>query len=234
LRSGKDHLANLIPWGNRATFSEPLYALADHFFGSDLKKSDPGYRTFLTHAGQYGRRIISDQYPLSTERAAFINAVRNINPRSLDFKYRRVNWSNYGRSSTFWAELLCNSEQVFYSDVLGVVVTGHRFHSDEPYLIKEGFTFYLVACSEETRKERLTALNEPYDGNPNVERHREHLFMDISEAYATKLTNQFLYPHLPWETPMGMEVIWNDHRLPPPTSGPYLTIHEFLNRHPAC
>ena len=56
-------------------FADPIYALSRAYLGTE-DKSVPGVRKFMQDVGQWGRGVVSDEYPLSVTRALFTHDVR--------------------------------------------------------------------------------------------------------------------------------------------------------------
>jgi hypothetical protein len=221
VRSGKDYIADKTTF-LKHSLATPAKLIAREFFGN-FKKKDPGARNLLTSIGQIGRAYVSNNYPLSIERASFIFLVRQIGKRVQN--YGHINWDLYGKSTDFWTYALLNSPPTHNfnpgrSPDLPILVNDLRFPNDKIRLEAAGFETWLVLCTEQTRRERMVELGEEYDGlslSTFATQKAEHQVVDVSESYATQLSNHFLYTRsYPKEPDFPIDrVIWNDHRNPP-------------------
>lgn len=188
IRAGKDHVADGTSL-QKHRMADPLYHLMVEIFGP-IGKETPGFRRLLQQTGQFGRGIINSAYPLTFERAAFIGMVRSLGPKTPGLE--KVDWSSYGKDESFWAKALINSSPTNVPES-NVIINDLRFQIDKTTFEEAGFTSFLVLCTEETRKERLLANNEHYDGIfPSLlsdfgsKIATEHQTCDVSESLAVK------------------------------------------------
>jgi hypothetical protein len=240
IRAGKDHVAD----GTTLTkhrMAQPIYQLVNELLGK-VEKGAPGYRRFLQQVGQFGRGIISEQYPVTIERVALVQLIHQIGRKI--WGYDKINWDQYGKRPDFWSYVVLNTSPTYNSNPdrsldSPIIVNDLRFPVDKEAFEKAGFESWLVLCTEETRKERMIATGEQFDGIDSVwcfqktlsdlklptedkKRFqelvgREHEKIDVSEAMSTRLANLFLYTEELEQTPdFPVErVVWNDHREPP-------------------
>jgi len=213
---GKDYVAAQI--GAKVYgFSDPMYALAKFFFGFEVNanegKDGPGMRKFLQMAGQYGRGTLDVNYPVSIERAAFINAVRS-NADSLKALCPYLDWREYGTTDNFWANGLL-SRIADSTDPL-IANTNVRFDNEFKMLSDAGFQPWHVCCSSATLAERLVKKKLTMQ-SPELS--------DVSEALAKRLNEQ-LRKEISFNRGGGkMRVVWND---PSPCPSPRLwTLPDF-------
>lgn len=210
LYAGKDTVAEKCGF-EILSIAEPMYRCAEHFFGH-CDKGRTDIRRFLQTIGQWGWGYQdSDSSPCDPVRAVFTNMMRTEG-------YRITNhpgdWSMYGSAPDFWIRMLLTRLKV--SPPRGAVaVTNCRFEHELALLTEAGFEHYVVACSEETRRERYRARNG-VDIPASVDN-------DVSEKLARELIKTFA----------DRRIIWNDHR-PMPMFRRYLTVEEFkaLVTHP--
>lgn len=223
IRAGKDFVADRlsIPKHNLA---RPFYWLINNLIGNTVK-GNPGMRRTMQEIGQWGRGIINEQYPVTTARISFVNMVRKLE-----------GWESYGEKMDFWAHKLCQSPEIL-DLTKDLVVTDCRYLDDSKAIEKYNVEPYLVLCYEETRKSRIDALGEKYDGIIPVPKIGEIpkydldfllKHTDISEVYATYLSWNALYSN-----DLGFSqdrIIWNDEN-PMPAGKKFLTVESFLERH---
>lgn len=208
--SGKDYVAQLID-SQIVGLSDPLYELAEYFFGT-YDKSCPGMRDFLQKIAQWGWGANGERYPFTPERASFVEQVRR-NGHLMTKNFFWVNWREYGLRQDFWVNVLRQSVRRLekFAPVEVVAVPNGRFRHELDPLTKDGFMHFHVRCSEETRRERMEALGASFD---------EHANTDISEQLAVELN----------ETMPAEQVVWNDHRPDTVYGGQALTPEQFRER----
>lgn len=214
MHAGKDFVAkyaNLQIFG----FADPLYELSEHFHGT-RDKSQPGIRRWLQTVAQWGWGCNNDEYPHTVERGMFTRLVRQQGVE-MTKNFRWVNWSEYGSRQDFWANILLirlglrpvgSSQTFLFSDLRpnNIAITNARFDHELRPIKSAGFKHFLVACSEDSRRERMAKLGF----SPTAKDQQ-----DISEQLAQRLD-------LPDE-----RIIWNDHR-PMPASRQFLTLDQFV------
>jgi len=197
--AGKDWVANQAGF-RQVSFAEPMYRIAEYFFGHCDKKR-PDIRSFLQTIGQWGWGYDDPtEAPCTVERALFIQLMRADGLRISECKGP---WHEFGSRADFWVQLLLGRiEDMPPHD--RIAITNMRFPHEQKPLLDHGFEQYLVMCSEETRQERN---NGPIPA---------HLSANVSERFAQQLVRT-LPEH---------RIIWNDHR-PMPEDKKYLTVGKF-------
>lgn len=149
MKAGKDFI--LSHFGYRIHgFAEPLYALQEFFFGNPDKKL-PGARQFLQKVGQWGRGMVTEQYPITTERAAFCQFIRILGGE-LASVCPSVDWNAFG-TDDLWLNALLHRVQQEESARVGV--SNVRFENEFHGLANAGWTHFHVMCSPETWAKRL-------------------------------------------------------------------------------
>jgi hypothetical protein len=216
LKAGKDHIAGLTGAKNFG-FSEPLYYLLEFFFG--VKDKDKhGARKFLQYAGQVGRNVINEQYPLTPERAVFVQMVRTLSKKFPDTL--RVDWSTYGFNNNIWLDAVNQRIDEHLASQPGARVsnTNVRFEHEFARLKEQGFRHYHVMCSKATWEARLKQAG--LQANSPV-------VTDVSEQLAAALDRDVTQKISKQRTGKKLAVIWNDPAVPPPSPRLY-TVNEFL------
>lgn len=108
--SGKDHIAQLAGC-HTLNPADPIYLLAQRILGTD-DKSQPGVRRFMQLVGQWGWGCLTTDYPLSVERALFIDKLRYM---GLEGGWMAFNDKtgmpmeallDFGRDKEFWLNIL--------------------------------------------------------------------------------------------------------------------------------
>jgi hypothetical protein len=214
---GKDYIATKIG-AEVHGFSEPLYALASYFFGfpvdANTNKDLPGMREFLQRAGMWGRQHISNDYPLTTERAAFIAMIRGL-PENTFPSTLGVSWHNYGTDENLWLNAalvriaLSNSERV--------AITNTRFENEFKKLSENGFVNWHVMTSPG----ELQARQAKRGVKPGAASLR-----DVSESLADKLDRQVIKTVSAQRNGPKLRVVWNSDT--PPPSPRLWTVAEFV------
>jgi hypothetical protein len=214
--AGKDHVAQqagLVVKG----FADPIYQLCEHLTGT-RDKSVPGIRRCMQQIGQWGNGHISEEYPLSMERALLTHRIQQEGPHmTKDFDW--VKWSEYGTRRDFWVNILLtrlgdNTVSWHPGRLNGELkkqfgITNARFsHELEPCL-KAGFQHFHVRCSPKTRELRMREAG--YVGTVTEDQ-------DISEQMAIKLDREM----------PDSQVIWNDEE-PFPDGQTFLRVQDFVD-----
>lgn len=224
LYSGKDYVAkaaNLRVLG----FADPIYEIVKYYTGT-ADKTVPGIRKMMQQIGQWGRGLVNDSYPWTTERAAITEQIRSIGGQ-MSLPYGWVNWRNYGKRDSFWADILLTRLGLLELNVCciavppalikitatNVAVTNARFDSELAPLLEAGFEHWHVRCSEATREARMREAGYIPRGTE---------LQDTSEAMAHKLD----------VTMPDARVIWNDSA-PMPGGKAYVTFGHFMDRRDA-
>lgn len=222
LKAGKDFCA--VQSGAKIFgFSEPLYFLLNYFFGL-TEKDKYGARKFLQQAGQWGRGVLNDDYPVSPERAAFVNMVREhaaggFGGRLDEIKHLCVQWENFGHDSNIWLDAIAARMGHYLEDhpESRVATTNVRFEHEYKRMRELGFRHYHVMCSTRTWQARLQkdglSINSPV-----LKDYSEQLAMAF-DADTTKKISQA-------RVGKKLNVIWNDDG--PPPSPRFYTVPEFL------
>ncbi|MCI0696405.1 hypothetical protein L0337_30925, partial [candidate division KSB1 bacterium] len=197
-------------------FSDPLYAIASHFFGVEVtstqNKDLPGMRAFLQTVGQWGKNIISDEYPVTPARAAFGTMIRSLAGHGF-FQGYSVNWEDFGRKDSIWTDALCARAAEFEGHKAASNV---RFEVEFNRLSSEGWTHFHVMCSPATWAKRLEAKKLTPQSKEVA---------DYSEQMAIKMDRGITHQI---KQPGGkIRCIWNDDAASCP-SPRLFTVTEFL------
>jgi len=223
LKAGKDHVAGLTG-AKIFGFSEPLYFLLKYFFGVE-DKDKHGARKFLQQCGQLGRGVINEQYPVSIERANFVNLVREhaasgFGGRHSEIKDFKVNWDAFGYDDNIWLDAVIMRMEAFLADTpdARVATTSVRFEHEFKRMQEFGFRHYHVLTTSDE-----WALRLKKDGldskSPVVSDYSEKLAAAIDADVTRKISAQ--------RTGSKLNVIWNSSK-PPPSPRLY-TVAEFLS-----
>lgn len=211
--AGKDFVADTAKL-KKLTVATPIYQLAKYLtgYGRADGANVPGMRRLWQQLGQWGWGGMTDEYPMTPERALMTERIRSQNsgvPMTED--YLHVDWAEYGKRQDFWINILLTDINTLqfsdHEDYNGIAMTSCRFkHEIEP-LKANGFSHYLVMCSEKTRTARMAAAGYvPKSAEAN----------DVSEQLAVEL-----------ETTMEpYHIIWNDTE--PKPCADMLTVPEFM------
>lgn len=216
---GKDHMASAIG-ATIFGFSEPLYKIAEYFFGvsvnSQANKDIPGMRAFLQAVGQWGRAVISKEYPLTPARALFTETIRTLGPTVIDPEDAlKVDWSSYGRNENIWIDAALARIEASPSSRLAL--TNVRFMNEFKRLQADGWTHFHVMCSSKTWSERLAKRDLKTDAP---------VLKDLSEKLAAALDQSVIKQISMQKLGHKLHVIWNDAT--PPPSPRLWTVAEFL------
>lgn len=214
--AGKDFVAEAtgaIIFG----FAEPLYHLAEYFFGVTVNAKEgkqlPGVRQFLQVAGAWGRAEVTEQYPLTPARACFISMIRSLGEANrFDPKYE-VDWSSYGRNKDIWLNATNNRVEDFIAKNPGVrvAITNVRFQNEYKKMQELGWSHIHIMCAPETRLKRVTVGADS---------------KDASEKLAAFLNNDVTRQISAQPNGVKLRAIWNDS-VPAPSPRLY-TVPEFL------
>lgn len=209
MKVGKDFILKQFNFLIRG-FADPLYAIQDRFFPGTNKQS-PGARRLLQVVGQWGRGVINEQYPLSTERAVFEAMVR---ASADDLPAMGVNWAEFGRTDRLWVDALLRRVEVDgLKDTAGIGVSNVRFENEYKTLTESGWTHFHVMCSPETWSRRLREAGL----TP-----QSPLVNDLSEKLAIALDEDSLKRARLKPVGPKLRVIWNDPGVRPPSSRFYV------------
>lgn len=198
-------------------FAEPLYHLAEYFFGVTVNnkqgKDLPGVRAFLQAAGQWGRAEVTEQYPLTPARACFISMIRSLGEAGrFDAKYE-VDWASYGKDKDIWlsATNFRVAKYLEANPAARVAITNVRFKNEFQKLKELGWSHTHVMCSPETRAKRVKVLGDA---------------KDVSEALANHLNNDAMRVISAHPTGTKLNCVWNDSASRP--SNRLYSVDEFL------
>lgn len=208
-RSGKSWLANTLSY-EEISFAEPIYILAKYFFGSDKKNLD-GMRAWMQLVGQIGKNFCSKKYPVTIERATFVD---NIRRNGMEIfrqypEYNQADWSKFGTYETFWVDILIDRVTKIIKDnpEAKLAVTNVRFPFELEPLKQSGFEHFHVICTQDTRVHRIQELGEEYNIVTDT---------DASEQMAIELDKR---------PPYGL-IIWNDEFVKKPQPS-FMDLDEF-------
>lgn len=213
--AGKDHIAEQTG-ATIFGFAEPLYHLAEYFFGVAVNakegKQIPGVRQFLQAAGQWGRNEVTEQYPLTPARACFVSMIRSLGEAGRFDTEHEVDWSSYGRNKDIWLNAANARVENFLakSPEARVAITNVRFQNEYKRLSEFGWTGFHVMCSPETRLKRVPGVDSK----------------DASEQLAAFLNNDVTRKISAQPKGAKLRAIWNCST-PSPSSRLY-SVAEFL------
>jgi hypothetical protein len=213
LKSGKDHVAKAAG-ATIFGFADPLYAIAAHFFNLPVNanegKDAPGMRAFLQTAGQWGRAVVSEQYPLTPARALFVKAVREA-ADSGKLGCPEVEWIAYGVNPDIWLNACIFRAELYINANPGkrVAITNCRFVNEFQRLQEEGFEHYHCMCGSKTWAARLAESKLTLE-SPSVR--------DTSEQLAAKLDQSVIQQLSAQKSGAMLKAIWSDPRAPKPSA----------------
>lgn len=218
LKTGKDYIAEQAGCKIFA-LADPLYFLADYFFGKQPKDAT---RAFLQQAGQWGRGMVSAEYPLTPERALFTRMIQtSFSISGHSSSGLKVDWASYGRNENIWLDSLIARMAAEPSGNL-MAVSGVRFHNEYTRLAAEGFTAFHVMTSAPTWTARLQKVNLSPE-SPECKNSSEQLAASLDQNVIKTLSKAKHGPKL--------RCVWSDEKMQPP-SGRLLTVAEFVAMFP--
>jgi hypothetical protein len=149
---GKDYVASQL--GYRAVpLASPIHALTNDLLGV-ADKNIPGVRELMQSIGQWGRGVVSQEYPLTLRR---VEVTERIRERQMPVcrKHPLVCWETFGLSDSFWLDAL----QPWCPDQADIpyAITGLRFVNEFDTLIRGGIEIWGVACADATLADRRGA-----------------------------------------------------------------------------
>jgi hypothetical protein len=224
LYSGKDHAASAIG-ATILGVADPLYYLANHFFGTQVTatsgKDIPGIRAFLQAAGQWGRAHVDEQYPLTPARACFVTMVRSLAAAGV-ISGHEVEWDKFGSEAGLWLDAVLRRADVMLAlgEATRLAVTNVRFKLEFDTFRDAGWTHFHVMCSPQTWMKRL-ANSKLTPQSPQVN--------DVSEKMAAALNDQVIKQISQNKNGHRLHVIWNDDEVAPP-SNRLLTLMQFCQQ----
>lgn len=235
LGAGKDFVAAEMG-AAKESMAEPLYAMTDFFlgYGSHDRSQElpPGLRECWQTFGQWGKGIVSKQYPLTPERAAFEQRVRERMRQDL-IHYRGntfgVRWEDYGRDDALWIDAMVRrlSRVPLAADAKKTLtaVTNLRYEVEADAFVGCGWPVVHVLASPATLRERQEAQGVSEEARCDVS---ERLAHDINDLCYHVCYRSVPTPDLrDWLDDNGFgwidAVVWNDDKNPPPTDE-FLTV----------
>lgn len=184
LGSGKDFAAAAAD-AKVFGFADPLYAIAEYFFGvpvsSTTGKDLPGMWAFLQSVGQWGRSVVNDKYPVTPERGVLSHIIRQRGAK-LPFgkAFPEVAWDTFGVNNNIWLDSCIARAEAFLKENPGkrVAITNCRFSHEFKALEARGFQHWHCTLSGKTWAARLSAMKLTPE-SPQVK--------DLSEQLALQL-----------------------------------------------
>lgn len=200
---GKDYVATLAGLPIEG-FARPLYALAQHFFGTPVdannnnKDGVPGMRAFLQTVGQWGRGTVNAQYPVTPARAAFAYVVRSLGASGMLPTDLGVAWDTFGSNENIWLDAALS--RIAAAGTERISITNVRFGNEFKRLTQAGFTNFHVITTPAERIERL-AKRGLTPQSPVLADVSEHLARALDKKVIEQLSGSRNGPK--------MRVIWN-------------------------
>lgn len=215
LCAGKDHVASKLEGAKVLGFADPIYTLAEFLFNTQVNatsgKDIPGMRKVLQAIGQIGRNEITAQYPLTLERAVFVQMIRSYAQNKI-IQLDGVDLESFGLHPDIWIDgLITRSTRVEGR----VVATNCRFANEYKKLVDDGWMHFHIICSPQTLAKRL-ATRGLGPNSPEVNDLSEQMALGLDKQVAAKLSK-------PGEK---LQVVWSDENVPSPSNRLY-TVAEF-------
>ena len=216
LGTGKDYVAKALG-AKVISFAEPLYAIASALFGITVTSTEgrdiPGVRGFLQAVGQWGRGVVTPEYPLTAERALFVQAIRAGGADR--FGHPEVKWADFGTDPNIWLNAALARAEADEAPILAI--SNVRFLNEFEALQNAGWKGFHVMTSAKSWTERLAAQGLKPDA-PQLK--------DVSEQLAAKLDASVIKQVSAQKTGATLRCIWSDSTVPPSTR--LHTIESFL------
>jgi hypothetical protein len=233
LSAGKDFVATSMGC-SRESMALPIYKMVEHFFGLEdpdrSKALPPGMRECWQTFGQWGKGIVSQQYPLTPERAIFENHVRNHLWRDLLHEMGDtfgVRWQDYGRDDALWIDAMVRRLSSYPQGLTKTLraVTNLRFRVETDAFVKQGWPIVHVLVSPATLRARQDAQGVSEEARNNVS---EQLATQLNETCYHVCHRSTPTPDLrDWLNDNGFgwadAVVWNDEKEQSPTDE-FLTV----------
>jgi len=216
MKAGKDFCAS-VAGCKIFGFADPLYLLSNFLFGTS-DKTVPGVRQFLQKAGQWGRGTVNSEYPLTTERAVFIQLVRALG-RGKQLNDPLTDWENYGKAEGIWLNSCVArvTEWRKANPTQRVAISNVRFVDEYNRLRELGWRHWHILCSPKTWEQRL-AVEKLTLTSPEVRNYSEqfaiHLDADVHKKISGLGSTRF-------------HVVWSDPAAPPMSTRVH-TVSDFL------
>jgi hypothetical protein len=203
IKSGKDYIATAVG-AKIFGLADPLYYLVNHFTDAGISadsvtKDLPGARAMLQTVGQWGRGLVSAEYPLTPARACFVTMVRSLAAANVIAGYM-VDWENYGRSENLWLDACIKRVDAEHPDTL-VAITNVRFENEFRRLQASGWAHYHVMCSTKTWQSRLV-VDKIAPDSPALKDTSERLAAGLDNDVTKQVSKQRSGPML--------HCVWND------------------------
>lgn len=224
LKAGKDFVA-AATGATIFGFADPLYAMRKFFFG-EVDKDKFGAREILQLFGQWGRGVVSAQYPLNASRASFTVLARRLGSAG-DFGIGSgvnswlIDWDSFGRNENIWLDGMLRRvkryTQQHGNEEKRIACVNVRFPNEHKALTESGWTHFHVMCSPQTWEERIRAAGlDP----------KSPAMLDTSEQMAINLDRQAL--QAAQRNPSAMlRCIWNDDKQPSPALKAFHSLDSF-------
>ena len=225
MKAGKDYLAERIN-GRVFGFADPLYRLLTFFFGTTNKDAFGG-RQFMQRVGQWGRGDLTEETPVSVERASFCEMIRRLG-ETADFLndpvLSAVDWKRFGHDNRIWLDALLKRVNAFRAVEPGrrVVVTNVRFPNERDALRAAGWQIWHVMAAPSTIRQRLEKAGLDEDKVAFTE--SEALARGLDRSVTQLISGRQGGPKL--------RCVWNDPTVPRPGhhASRLYTTDEFLAR----
>lgn len=219
LAVGKDFVADQIG-GTKVGFADPLYAVVSELFNITVtgtsNKDLPGMRKMLQLIGQWGRNVVSPEYPYTGERALLCESIRALGRAGKLPGY--VNWESFGQDNNLWVDGLIRRVSQMQPEER-IINTNVRFEFEFKALAAEQFEHFHIMCDPATMTARLAAKGLKF-GAPELR--------DISEQLAISLDADVTKQISQHRAGKKLRVIWNSSA--PAPSPRFYSVAEFLAR----
>lgn len=217
MKAGKDYIAAQCG-AEVIGLGEPFHRLLDFYFGV-RNKDACGARKFMQTVGQWGRGVISEEYPVSPERAVFCDNLRVAGSAGVfvdDPVLATVEWEGFGRNTDIWTEAVITRAKQVPPDQR-VVITGVRFEEELSALRAAGWEVWHVIASPHTIRRRMERAG--------LKESDADVALDPSERLALALDSEVL------RRPLGLDLrcVWSDERVWKP-SNRILSVDDFVLR----
>lgn len=172
---GKDHAAEAMGFTQVVKFAGPLYRLAEELAGRKVDKSEPGWRKTLCQLGAWGRGEVTEEWPMTAERALLCYVVRNLDalPGFGDFH-------GFGTSPNFWRDRAISTALNVAHNYGHVAITDARYPNEIDECLANDFMVYFVACRTTTLEGRRQRLGYPLRSSDQSEKVANDLFTRVT------------------------------------------------------
>lgn len=183
---GKDHAIEAAGYASKSRIAGPLYELVEILTRQRVDKAAPGWRDTLCKVGAWGRGEISEDYPMTAERAQFIHYVRKL-----------AGYEDFGRAASFWLDRSIELAKFQVGTHGSTAFPDVRYPNEMEAVLAAGWPVYFVACRQETLFKRRTAMGYPINSTERSERLANDLF---ARVVLSKLRPEI----------EGVTVLWSD------------------------